>query len=203
MNILPKTVKGIMQKARRRVNAFQKAFKNKKLDKTKTTNYNDFQDFLKSSNKKFRRYNRKIGAYEPITPRGKLRYSEEFTNFVLNINEYTNTSRTAKEEIERQSIQNRYRLDNADMDELERLGAELTIQNQSLSDTVEMKMLHFYKAVDKIMGDKNPYEDLSDDAKLKLTNLYNNIANYNIREVYDGVINIINNDLWGGVFNEI
>ena len=66
-----------------------------------------------------------------------------------------------------------------------------------------MKMLHFDKAVDKIMGDKNPYEDLSDDAKLKLTNLYNNIDNYNIREVYDGVYNIINNDLWGGVFNEI
>lgn len=198
-----KAVKSVMQKARRRISAFQKAIKNKKLDKNKTTSYNDFQEFLKNSDKKFRRYNRKIGAYEPITPRGKLRNSEEFTNFVLDINEYTNTSRTAQEEIERQTIQERYRLDNDDMDELERLGAELTIQNQTLSDTVEMKMLHFDKAVDKIMGDKNPYEDLSDDAKLKLTNLYNNIDNYNIREVYDGVYNIINNDLWGGVFNEI
>lgn len=197
------SIKMTMQKARRRIGSFIKSFKSGKLDKNKTSTYTDMQSYLKSSNKKFRRYNRKIGAYEPIIPRGKLKQSDEYEQFVLDINQYMNETRTPKEEIERKAIQERYRLNNDDMDELERLGAELSIQNQTLSDTVEMKILHFDKALDKIMGDKNSFEDLSNIAQLKLNNLYNNIDNYNIREVYEAVYNIVNNDLWGGVFSEI
>ena len=96
MNISSKAIKGIMQKARRRISAFQKAFKQGKLnkksyEKSKESNILDLQEYLKTSNKKFRRYNRKTGMYEPITPRGKLKQSSEFEQFVLDINQFTPT----------------------------------------------------------------------------------------------------------------
>ena len=77
-----KQVKATMQKARRRVQAFAKSIKQGKLDKKNTT-YQDMQDYLKNAPKKYRRYNRKIGAYEPITPRGKEKQSDEFADFFL------------------------------------------------------------------------------------------------------------------------
>ena len=103
------SIKMVMQKARRRISAFQKAFKQGKLnkksyEKSKESNILDLQEYLKTSNKKFRRYNRKIGMYEPITPRGKLKQSSEFEQFVLDINQFMNETRTAKEEIKRKEM---------------------------------------------------------------------------------------------------
>lgn len=195
MNILSKTVKGIMQKARRRVNAFQKAFKSNKLDKTKTTNYNDFQDFLKSSNKKFRRYNRKIGAYEPITPRGKLRNSEEFTNFVLNINEYTNTSRTAQEEIERQDIAKQHNLSDDILNLMDIQGIDVSEYD---SDTDEAKHLHLDNAMSEYNIDLFNSEQMK-----KISQISRNLENYNLRDIYDAVYSIANESESGSVFSEI
>ena len=195
MNILSKTVKGIMQKARRRVNAFQKAFKSNKLDKTKTTNYNDFQDFLKSSNKKFRRYNRKIGAYEPITPRGKLRSSKEFTKFVLDINEYINTSRTAQEEIERQDIAKQHNLSDDILNLMDIQGIDVSEYD---SNTDETKHLHLDNAMSEYNIDLFNPEQMK-----KISQISRNLENYNLRDIYDAVYSIANESESGAVFSEI
>ena len=195
MNILSKTVKGIMQKARRRVNAFQKAFKSNKLDKTKATNYNDFQDFLKSSNKKFRRYNRKIGAYEPITPRGKLRSSKEFTKFVLDINEYINTSRTAQEEIERQDIAKQHNLSDDILNLMDIQGIDVSEYD---SNTDETKHLHLDNAMSEYNIDLFNPEQMK-----KISQISRNLENYNLRDIYDAVYSIANESESGAVFSEI
>lgn len=195
MNILSKTVKGIMQKARRRVNAFQKAFKSKKLDRTKTSNYNDFQDFLKNSNKKFRRYNRKIGAYEPITPRGKLRSSEDFTEFVLDINDYINTSRTAQEEIERQDIAKHYNLSD---DILDLMDIQAIDVSEYDSDTDVAKHLHLDNAMSEYNIDLFNPEQMK-----KISQISRNLENYNLRDIYDAVYSIANESESGALFSEI
>lgn len=195
MNILSKTVKGIMQKARRRVNAFQKGFKSKKLDRTKTSNYNDFQDFLKNSNKKFRRYNRKIGAYEPITPRGKLRNSEEFTNFVLDINEYINTSRTAQEEIERQDIAKHYNLSDDILNLMDIQGIDVS---EYSSDSEDAKHLHLDNAMSEYNIDLFNPEQMK-----KISQISRNLEKYNLRDIYDAVYSISNESESGAVFSEI
>lgn len=195
MNILSKAVKGIMQKARRRVSAFQKAIKNKKLDKNKTTNYNDFQEFLKNSNKKFRRYNRKIGAYEPITPRGKLRSSEEFSNFVLDINEYINTSRTAQEEIERQDIIKQHNLSYDILDLMDIQGIDVSEYD---SDSDDAKHLH----LDNAMNEYN-IDLLNPEQMKKISQISRNLDNYNLRDIYDAVYSIANESESRSVFSEI
>lgn len=184
-----------MQKARRRIGSFIKSFKQGKLDKNKTSSYTDMQSYLKSSNKKFRRYNRKIGAYEPITPRGKLRSSEEFTKFVLDINEYINTSRTAQEEIERQDIAKQYNLSNDILDLMDIQSIDVSEYD---SDTDEAKHLHLDNAMSEYNIDLFNPEQMK-----KISQLSRNLENYNLRDIYDAVYSIANESESGSVFNEI
>lgn len=189
------SIKMTMQKARRRIGSFIKSFKQGKLDKNKTSSYTDMQSYLKSSNKKFRRYNRKIGAYEPITPRGKLRSSEEFTKFVLDINEYINTSRTAQEEIERQDIAKQYNLSNDILDLMDIQSIDVSEYD---SDTDEAKHLHLDNAMSEYNIDLFNPEQMK-----KISQLSRNLENYNLRDIYDAVYSIANESESGSVFNEI
>lgn len=187
------SIKMVMQKARRRISAFQKAIKEKKLDKNKLSNYNEYQEFLKNSNKKFRRYNRHIGAYEPITPRGNIRQSEEFMNFVLDINEHINVSRTAQEEIERHNLSERYNLSDDVLNLMDIQGIDVSEYD---SDSDDAKHLHLDNAMSKYNIDLFNPEQMK-----KISVISRNLDSYNLKDIYDSVYAIVNEG--EGVFSEI
>lgn len=200
MNISSKAIKGIMQKARRRISAFQKAFKQGKLnkksyEKSKETNILDLQEYLKTSNKKFRRYNRKIGMYEPITPRGKLKQSSEFEQFVLDINQFINETRTAQEEIERQDIIKQHNLSDDILNLMDIQGIDVSEYD---SDSDDAKHLHLDNAMNEYNIDLFNSEQMK-----KISQLSRNLENYNLRDIYDAVYSIANESESGAVFSEI
>ena len=189
------SIKMTMQKARRRIGSFIKSFKQGKLDKNKTSSYTDMQSYLKSSNKKFRRYNRKIGAYEPIIPRGKLKQSDEFEQFVLDINQYMNETRTAKEEIERKAFKKEWNLSD---DILNLMDIQSIDYSEYSSDSENAKQLHLDNAMGQYDIDLNDVEQMR-----KIRQISNNIQNYDIKDIYDAVFSIKNTKESGAVFNEI
>ena len=189
------SIKMTMQKARRRIGSFIKSFKSGKLDKNKTSTYTDMQSYLKSSDKKFRRYNRKIGAYEPIIPRGKLKQSDEFEQFVLDINQFMNETRTAKDEIERKEMKQKWNLSD---DILNLMDMQSIDYNTYSSDTEDARQLH----LDNAMG---LYDiDMKDiDQMKKIRHISNHLNDYDIKDIYDAVFSIKNTKESGAVFNEI
>lgn len=194
------SIKMVMQKARRRISAFQKAFKQGKLnkksyEKSKDANILDLQEYLKTSNKKFRRYNRKIGMYEPIIPRGKLKQSSEFEQFVLDINQFMNETRTAKDEIERKEMKRKWNLSD---DMLNLMDIQSIDYNTYSSDTEDARQLH----LDNAMG---LYDiDMKDiDQMKKIRYISNHLNDYDIKDIYDAVFSIKNTKESGAVFNEI
>lgn len=189
-----KQVKATMQKARRRVQAFAKSIKQGKLDKKNTT-YQDIQDYLKNAPKKYRRYNRKIGAYEPITPRGKEKQTDEFADFFLKLNKMINEGRNAQEEIERQTMKKDYHLSEAVLDLMESRGMSI---DEYDSDSDNAKQLHLENAMDYYNIDKLNQEQME-----KISQITNNLDNYNLRDIYDGVFAIHNTTESGAVFSEI
>lgn len=189
------SIKMTMQKARRRIGSFIKSFKQGKLDKNKTSSYTDMQSYLKSSNKKFRRYNRKIGAYEPIIPRGKLKQSDEFEQFVLDINQYMNETRTAQEEIERQDIAKQHNLSD---DIINLMDIQAIDVSEYDSNTDEAKHLHLDNAMSEYNIDLFNPEQMK-----KISQISRNLENYNLRDIYDAVYSIANENESGAVFNEI
>lgn len=200
MNISSKAIKGIMQKARRRISAFQKAFKQGKLnkksyEKSKESNILDLQEYLKTSNKKFRRYNRKIGMYEPITPRGKLKQSSEFEQFVLDINQFINETRTAQEEIERKQMKQKWNLSD---DMLNLMDIQAIDYSTYSSDTEDARQLHLDNAMGLYDIDMNDIEQMN-----KIRQISNRISDYDIRDIYDAVFSIKNTKESGAVFSEI
>lgn len=60
----------------------------------------ELQEFLKNSPKEFRKYNRKTKMYEPKIPRGALKESEEYQQYILELNNELNTS-SSYQELER------------------------------------------------------------------------------------------------------
>ena len=60
----------------------------------------EFQEFLKNAPKEFRKYNRKTKMYEPKIPRGALKESEEYQQYILDLNNELNTS-SSYQELER------------------------------------------------------------------------------------------------------
>ena len=200
MNISSKAIKGIMQKARRRISAFQKAFKQGKLnkksyEKNKDSNILDLQAYLKTSNKKFRRYNRKIGMYEPITPRGKLKQSNEFEQFVLDINQFINETRTAQEEIERKQMKQKWNLSD---DMLNLMDIQAIDYSTYSSDTEDARQLHLDNAMGLYDIDMNDIDQMN-----KIRHISNHISDYDIKDIYDAVFSIKNTKESGSVFNEI
>lgn len=194
------SIKMVMQKARRRISAFQKAFKQGKLtkksyEKSKDANILDLQDYLKTSNKKFRRYNRKIGMYEPITPRGKLKQSSEFEQFVLDINQFMNETRTAQEEIKRKEMKQKWNLSD---DMLNLMDIQSIDYNTYSSDTEDARQLHLDNAMGLYDIDMNDIEQMN-----KIRQISNHISDYDIRDIYDAVFSIKNTKESGAVFNEI
>lgn len=189
------SIKMVMQKARRRIGSFIKSFKSGKLDKNKTSTYTDMQSYLKSSNKKFRRYNRKIGAYEPIIPRGKLKQSDDFEQFVLDINQYMNETRTAKEEIERKEFKKEWNLSD---DILNLMDIQSIDYSEYSSDSENAKQLHLDNAMGQYDIDLNDVEQMR-----KIRQISNNLQNYDIKDIYDAVFSIKNTKESGAVFNEI
>ena len=189
------SIKMAMQKARRRIGSFIKSFKQGKLDKNKTSSYTDMQSYLKSSNKKFRRYNRKIGAYEPIIPRGKLKQSDEFEQFVLDINQYMNETRTAKEEIERKEFKKEWNLSD---DILNLMDIQSIDYSEYSSDSENAKQLHLDNAMGQYDIDLNDVEQMK-----KIRYISNHLNDYDIKDIYDAVFSIKNTKESGAVFNEI
>lgn len=189
------SIKMTMQKARRRIGSFIKSFKSGKLDKSKTSSYTDMQSYLKSSNKKFRRYNRKIGAYEPIIPRGKLKQSDEFEQFVLDINQYMNETRTAKEEIERKEFKKEWNLSD---DILNLMDIQSIDYSEYSSDSENAKQLHLDNAMGQYDIDLNDVEQMR-----KIRQISNHLNDYDIKDIYDAVFSIKNTKESGAVFNEI
>ena len=194
------SIKMVMQKARRRISAFQKAFKQGKLnkksyEKKKDANILDLQAYLKDSNKKFRRYNRKIGMYEPIIPRGKLKQSSEFEKFVLDINQYMNETRTAQEEIERKEMKQKWNLSD---DMLNLMDIQSVDYNSYSSDTEDARQLHLDNAMGQYDIDLNDVDQMK-----KIRQISNNISNYDIKDIYDAVFSIKNTKESGAVFSEI
>lgn len=194
------SIKMVMQKARRRISAFQKAFKQGKLnkksyEKSKESSILDLQEYLKTSNKKFRRYNRKIGMYEPITPRGKLKQSSEFEQFVLDINQFMNETRTAKEEIKRKEMKQKWNLSD---DMLNLMDIQSIDYNTYSSDTEDARQLHLDNAMGLYDIDMNDIEQMN-----KIRQISNHISDYDIRDIYDAVFSIKNTKESGAVFNEI
>ena len=194
------SIKMVMQKARRRISSFQKAFKQGKLnkksyEKSKESNILDLQEYLKTSNKKFRRYNRKIGMYEPITPRGKLKQSSEFEQFVLDINQFMNETRTAKEEIKRKEMKQKWNLSD---DMLNLMDIQSIDYNTYSSDTEDARQLHLDNAMGLYDIDMNDIEQMN-----KIRQISNHISDYDIRDIYDAVFSIKNTKESGAVFNEI
>lgn len=189
------SIKMVMQKARRRIGSFIKSFKSGKLDKNKTTTYTDMQSYLKSSNKKFRRYNRKIGAYEPIIPRGKLKQSDEFEQFVLDINQYMNETRTPKEEIERKEFKKEWNLSD---DILNLMDIQSIDYSEYSSDSENAKQLHLDNAMGQYDIDLNDVEQMK-----KIRQISRHINDYDIKDIYDAVFSIKNTKESGAVFNEI
>lgn len=53
-----------------------------------------YQDWLKEQPTQFRTYNRKTKLYEPKIPRGSLRNSEMYEEYVEQLNEFLNTTQT-------------------------------------------------------------------------------------------------------------
>lgn len=191
-----KQIKATMQKARRRVKAFSKAIKEGKLTKENAT-YQDVQEFLKNSPKEFRRYNRHIGAYEPITPRGKLKESDEFADFYLELNQKINTGRNAMKEMAVEYFKKKYKLSNEFFNKLERMGYDYEEQTEVLSETTEYKQVSFYFAMNRYNKD-----DLSEEGQAALEYMKSNIDNYSVKDIYEGVFHIFNNER-EGVFSEI
>lgn len=189
------SIKMTMQKARRRIGSFIKSFKQGKLDKNKTSSYTDMQSYLKSSNKKFRRYNRKIGAYEPIIPRGKLKQSSEFEQFVLDINQYMNETRTAKEEIERKEFKKEWNLSD---DILDLMDIQSIDYSEYSSDSEDAKHLHLDNAMGQYDIDLNDVEQMK-----KIRQLSVHINDYDIKDIYDAVFSIKNTKESGAVFSEL
>lgn len=184
-----------MQKARRRIGSFIKSFKLGKLDKNKTSTYTDMQSYLKSSNKKFRRYNRKIGAYEPIIPRGKLKQSDEFEQFVLDINQYMNETRTPKEEIERNEFKKEWNLSD---DILNLMDIQSIDYSEYSSDSENAKQLHLDNAMGQYDIDLNDVEQMK-----KIREISKRINDYDIKDIYDAVFSIKNTKESGAVFSEL
>lgn len=60
----------------------------------------ELQEFLKNSPKEFRKFNRKTKMYEPKIPRGALKESEEYQQYILELNNELNTS-SSYQDIER------------------------------------------------------------------------------------------------------
>lgn len=84
------TISSIVKNTKRRLQSFGKH----KKDIGIPIEQSDFQDYLKTAPKDFRKYNRKSKMYEPRIPRGKAKESDEYQLFIRNVNEYLNTTDT-------------------------------------------------------------------------------------------------------------
>lgn len=178
-----KAIKGVTQKARRRAQAFGKALKEKKL-KNAPKHFEEWQDTLKKSDKRFRRYNKKLKVYEPITPRGKIKKSAEYQQFVLDLNEYVNTNLTAQAEIKKRDFINEVKKENKITDDifeqLETSGYDISTYD---SDDNEVRWAHIHRALDRYANKiKSGRVDLARE-------LVKNIERYNIHDIYEMVYN--------------
>lgn len=174
-----KAIKGVTQKARRRAQAFGKALKEKKL-KNAPKHFTEWQDTLKKSDKRFRRYNRKLKVYEPITPRGKIKNSPEYQQFVLDLNEYVNTNLTAQDELKKQAFIAENKISDDVFEQLETSDYDISTYD---SDDNEVKGAHIQRALEKYASKiKSGRADLAKE-------LVKNIDRYNIHDIYEMVYN--------------
>lgn len=92
-NFARTTVTNINRNAKNRLRTFGKVLK---ADKTAELprEMKIYQDWLKEQPTQLRQYNRKTKLYEPKIPRGSLRNSEMYEEFVEQLNEFLNTTQT-------------------------------------------------------------------------------------------------------------
>lgn len=92
-NFARTTVTNITRNAKNRLRTFGKVLKADKSAEL-PREQKIYQDWLKEQPTQFRQYNRKTKLYEPKIPRGSLRNSEMYEEFVEQLNEYLNTTQT-------------------------------------------------------------------------------------------------------------
>lgn len=184
----------LFQKGRRQSEQFVKAIKEGKL-KGDNKSFTEYQDFLKNSNTKFRRYNRSLKAYQPTIPRGKLKNSKEFEDFMLNLNEKLNTNVNVKKEKEREKAKKKYHLTDSVLDEME--SSAYDIDDYS-SDSDQAKKLHIDVAIKEYNIDKT-----DGDIMRQISEIGRNIYRYNLRHIYDDIYMLSQKKKQGSVFDEI
>lgn len=168
----------LFQKGRRQSEQFVKAIKEGKL-KDDNKSFSEYQEFLKNSNPKFRRYNRSLKAYQPTIPRGKLKNSKEFEEFMMNLNEKLNTNINAKREKEREKAKHDYHLTDVALDEMESIGYDIDAYS---SDSDQAKKIHIDVAIKEYNIDKS-----DGDIMRKISEIGRNLDRYNLRQIYDDI----------------
>lgn len=184
----------LFQKGRRQSEQFVKAIKEGKL-KADNKAFAEYQDFLKNSNPKFRRYNRSLKAYQPTIPRGKLKNSKEFEEFMLNLNEKLNTNINAKKEKKREKAKKDYHISDSILDEIEAIGYDI---DDYSSDSDQAKKIHIDDAIKEYNIDKS-----DGDIMLKISEIARNLDRYNLRQIYDDIYMLSQKEKQGSVFDEI
>lgn len=171
----------IKSKANRRIQGLSKNIKEDKLKETRS--FADFQDWMKSQDTKFRKYNRKTKQYEVVIPRSKtLKESKQYESFLSGVNEWLNTSRNVKAEKHAQKMQKKYRMSENVYNRLDLSGYNI---GHYSSDDAEVKQAHLDEAI-------NLYKPNATNATQRsaLKDIMDNTDNYSIHEIYDVVANL-------------
>ena len=187
-------VRDLMYRARKLIKQYAKWSKeeNKKGKEDKrykfqhSREFTEYQQMLKNAPKEYRRYNRKLNVYEPITPKGKERKSERFEQFVYDLNEQQNLTPTLEQEQEKRAIMREKHITSDIYDKLSSYGVT---PHQYSSDGGTEKHIHLDTAIER-------YGDMNDAGFRNMVhNIQDNIDKYSIYDIYDMVssYNSINN----------
>lgn len=184
-------VRDLMYRARKLIKQYGRWAKEekKKSDTFKfqhSKEFTEYQKMLKNAPKEYRRYNRKLNVYEPITPKGKERKSARFEQFVYDLNEQQNLTPTIEQEQEKREIMRDKRITSDVYDRLSAYGVD---PHNYSSDGGDEKHAHLDIAIER-------YGDMNDAGFRNMVHdIQNNIDKYTLYDIYDMVssYNSINN----------
>lgn len=152
----------------------------------------ELQEFLKNAPKEFRKYNRKTKMYEPKIPRGALKESEEYQQYILELNNELNTS-SSYQDIERYQKQySKYTGIDISIDEASKL-RELSKEVKQSTGPYNQSEARAYAGFNGLIYAKKNGANMSYDDMMEFYNSrYQQFQRMQVNEIYNYIDDYFN-----------